>query len=96
MLKTQGIDKSTKCCELTIHLVTGVRIEGTFHVPVTTGSSIRPSDALRDYKDGFLILTNATVHEATGPRQNGAIMVRADAISHIDLPAKSWAAREAT
>lgn len=96
MLKTQSIEKSTKCCELTIHLVTGVRIEGTFHVPVTTGSSIRPSDALRDYKEGFLILTHATVREATGPRQHAAIMVRADAISHIDLPDKGWAARETT
>jgi hypothetical protein len=96
MLPLQGTDKPTKCCKLTIHLVTGVRIEGTFHVPVTTGSSIRPSDALRDYKDGFLILTDATVHEATGPRQNGAIMIHANAISHIDLPDKSWAAREAT
>lgn len=96
MIKPQGIDKSTKCCELTVHLVTGVRIVGTFHVAVTTGSAIRPSDAIRDCKDGFLILTNATIHEAAGPREQGTIMVRTDAVSHIDLPAKGWSAREAT
>jgi hypothetical protein len=94
MLKMQGIDKTTKCCELTIHLVTGVRVVGTFHVSASTSSPIRPSDAIRDCKDGFLILTNATIHEPTGPREQGTIMVRADAVSHIDLPAKGWAARE--
>jgi len=94
MLQTQGIDKSTKCCELTIHLVTGVRVVGTFHVSMTTSSAIRPADAIRDCKDGFLILTNATIHEPTGPREQGSIMIRTDAVSHIDLPAKGWSARE--
>jgi len=96
MLKQQGIDKSTKCCELTIHLVTGLRIAGTLHVAVNTSSAIRPSDIIRDCKEGFLILTNATVYEATGMRKQGSIMVRCDAISHIDLPDKGWSAREAT
>ena len=96
MLKPQRIDKATKCCELTVHLVTGVRIVGTFHVAAATSSSIRPSDAIHDSKDGFFLLTNATVHEATGPRSHEAIMVHANAISHIDLPAKGWAARTAT
>ena len=96
MLKPQGVDKSTKCCELTVHLLTGVRIVGTFHVAAATSSSIRPSDAIHDSKDGFFLLTNATVHEATGPRSHEAIMVHANAISHIDLPAKGWAARTTT
>jgi len=96
MLKQQGIDKSTKCCDLTIHMVTGVRILGTFHVPVTTGSAIRPSDIIRDCKDGFLILTNATVYEATEMRKQASVIVRCNAISHIDLPDKGWSAREVT
>ena len=95
MLKTQGIDRSTKCCELTVHLVTGVRVVGTFHVSMTTSSAIRPSDAIRDCKDGFLILTNATIHEPTGPREQGSIMVRTEAVSHIDLPGRGWSMKEA-
>lgn len=94
MLKAQGTDKSTKCCQLTIHLLTGIRIMGTFHVSTTTSSAIRPSDAVRDCKDGFLILTDATVYEVACARDQGSIMVRSSAISHIDLPVNGWAARE--
>lgn len=90
----QGIERQTKCCELTVHLVTGVRIVGTFHIAADTSSAIRPSDAIRDGKGGFIILTNATIHETTGPREQGSIMVRTDAISYINLPAKAWSARE--
>jgi len=89
-----GIDRLTKCCELTVHLVTGVWIVGTFHIIADTSSAIRPSDAIRNCKDGFLILTNATIHELTGPREQGSIMVRTEAISYINLPAKGWSARE--
>jgi hypothetical protein len=96
MLKTPGIDQSTKCCELTVHLVTGIRIVGTFHIVADTSAVVRPSDAIRNCKDGFLILTNATIHEPTGPREQGTIMDRANAVSHIDLPATNWAAVEAT
>lgn len=94
MIKAQGIEKSTKCCELTVHLMTGVRVVGTFHVSMTTSSAVRPSDAIRDYKDSFLTLTNATLHEPTGPREQGSVMIRAEAISFIELPAKGWSARE--
>jgi len=76
--------------------MTGVWIEGTFHVPDDTSSAVRPTDAIRSCNDGFLILTNATVHEATGTREQGSMMVRMDAIAHIDLPARSWAARESS
>ena len=89
-----GIERQTKCCGLTVHLVTGIRIEGTFHIGIDTSSAIRPSDAIRTCKDGFLILTNVTIHEPTGPREQGSIMIRTDAVSHIDLPARGWAARE--
>ena len=94
MLKSVGIDRLTKCCALTVHLVTGVRIEGTFHLPVDTSSAVRPSDAIRNCRDGFLILTNATVHGTTGTREQGSMMVRTDTISHIDLPANGWTTKE--
>lgn len=94
MLKPGGMDKSTKCCELTVYLTTGVRIVGTYHISTTTSSAIRPSDALRDNKDGFLILTNATVHDAGAAREQSAILIRMEAITHLDLPSKGWSARE--
>ncbi len=92
--KRTGLEKQTKCCELTIHLMTGIQIEGIFHIVAETSSAIRPSDAVRDCKDGFIILTNAKIHEPTGSREQGSILVRANAISHIDLPAKGWAMRD--
>lgn len=94
MLKQAGIDKSTKCCELTVYLLTGVRVVGTYHISTTTSSAIRPSDALRDCKDGFVVLTDATIHENGAVREQGSLMIRMDAISHVDLPAKGWSARE--
>jgi len=94
MSKLTGIVRQTKCCELTVHLVTGIRIEGTFHVAVDVSLANRPSDAIRNGRDSFLILTNATIHEPTGSREQGSIMVRTDAVSHIDLPATGWSANE--
>jgi len=77
-----------------VYLVTGIRIVGTYHVPTSTSSAIRPSDALRDSKDGFIVLTDAAVFEGGSSRQQGSVMVRMDAISHIDLPARGWTSRE--
>ena len=94
MLRPGGIDKATKCCGLTVYLLTGVRIEGTYHIATSTSSAIRPSDALRDSKDGFIVLTNAKVHESGSSREQGSILIRVEAISHVDLPAKGWTARE--
>lgn len=95
MLKPGGIDKSTKCCDLTVYLVTGIRITGTYHIATTTSSAIRPSDALRSSTDGFIVLTDATIHEAGQSRQQPSILIRMDAVSHIDLPQKGWTSREA-
>ena len=96
MLKQGGIDKTTKCCELTVYLLTGVRIVGIYHIATSTSSAIRPSDALRSSQDGFIVLTDAVVHENGATREQGSLMIRVDAISHVDLPAKGWAAREGT
>ena len=87
------MDKSTKYCEITVHLKTGVRIAGMLHVPLRTSSAIRPSDAIRE-SDGFMLLSNATVWETGQSRLQAALLVRLDAISHIDLPEKGWVARE--
>jgi len=94
MLRPGGIDKATKCCDLTVYLLTGVRIVGTYHIATSTSFAVRPSDALRDSKDGFIVLTHATVHENGTTREQGSIMIRVEAISHVDLPAKGWTARE--
>jgi len=94
MLRPGGIDKTTKCCELTVYLVTGIRIVGTYHIANTTSSAIRPSDALRDSKDGFIVLTDAAVEENGSTRQQSSLMIRMEAISHIDLPTKGWTSRE--
>ena len=96
MLRSGGIDKATKCCDLTVHLLTGVRIEGTYHIATSTSSAVRPSDALRSSTDGFIVLTGATVHENGATREQGSILIRVDAISHVDLPTKGWAARDGT
>ena len=93
MQKPQGIERQTKCCELTVHLVTGTRINRTFDVIADTSTAIRPSDAIRNCKDGFLDFTNTTIHEPTGPRELGSIMVRTEAVTHIDLPTTGWSAR---
>lgn len=94
MLRPGGIDKTTKCCGLTVYLLTGVRIEGIYHIATSTSSAVRPSDALRDSKEGFIVLTNATVYENGSTREQGSILIRVEAISHVDLPAKGWTARD--
>jgi len=87
------MDKATKCCRLTIFLKSGSSISGEFHTSLGTTSSVRPSDALRECKGGFLVLSKTTIHEDNETRQQQAIMVRLDAISYIELPETGWRAR---
>ena len=87
------MDKSTKYCEITVYLKTGIRIAGNMHVPLRTSSAFRPSDAIRE-SEGFLLLSDATIRDSQSARQQEAMLVRVDAISHIDLPEKGWTARE--
>lgn len=86
------MDKPTKYCELTITLLNGQTLTGLLHVPVVTSSTIRPSDALQDKTDGFLLLSDATILENNAPRRANALMVAVQAISHIELPT-AWASR---
>lgn len=88
------VDKSTKCCELTVHMCTGACISGTFHIPFGTSSAIRPSDALRDCKGGFVVLSNATVRDKEQSVLHRSVMIRVEAVSHIELPEKGWGTRE--
>lgn len=92
-LRLRFMDKSTKTCELVIHLNRGARITGKFHVPFRTGSTIRPSDAVREIKDGYLVLTEAVVHEPPEPRSLSAVMVPVATIAFIELPGSGWIAR---
>lgn len=88
------MDKSTKCCQLTISLKSGIRIIGTYHVPLGTNSSIRPSDAIRMANDSFLVLSDVTICDSDEPRESEAFLVRLDAISYIELPPAHWVARQ--
>ena len=87
------MDKDTKICALKVYLVNQTSIEGTFHVSSRTSSAIRPSDAIRECKDGFLTLTNVIITENGVARQHPSVMVRYDSIVHIELPQSGWAAR---
>ncbi len=87
------MEKSTKVCDLTIYLKMGIRISGTFHIPLGTSSAIRPSDAIAKMDTGFLTLSSAVVEDEDGRREHPAMLIRLDAISHIDLPTKGWVNR---
>lgn len=87
------MEKSTKVCDLTIYLKMGIRITGTFHIPLGTSSAIRPSDAIAKMETGFLTLSDAVVEIEDERREHPAMLIRLDAISHIDLPTKGWVNR---
>ena len=90
------VDKSTKCCQLSVQLKSGVRVVGLLHVPSGTTSTIRPSDAIAERASEFLLLSDVTLSEHNVPRQHPAIMIPYDAISHIELPPSGWVSRKAT
>lgn len=78
--------KATKHCTLTIHLKAGRSLTGEFHVPASTSSTIRPSDAINDGVRTFIVLSDATLNEGDQPRSIGSVMVPTDAIAFIELP----------
>lgn len=87
------MDKATKTCDLVLHLQRGTQLAGRFHVPVRTGSTIRPSDAVREIKEGFLVLTDVVVDGATAARSVPVVMVPVAAIGFIELPPNGWSTR---
>ena len=83
--------KPTKYCDLSLTLLNGAKLSGRFHIEARTTSTIRPSDAIREAKDGFLLLTDAKM---LGPEEkclNRTLMVPIRAIAFVDLPSSRWA-----
>jgi len=88
------VKQPTKTCNLTVHLRSGVKISGLFHVPLCTGSKVRPGDALREKDSDFMLFSDVTISE--GPessRQQQAVLVNRNAITYIELPGRTWDVR---
>lgn len=82
-------EKPTKYCTLNITLVNGVRLTGRFHIEARTSSTIRPSDAIRQCEDGWLLLTDVEADGSESP-QADTLMIPVKSIAWIELPAKRW------
>jgi hypothetical protein len=80
----------TKYCELTVYLNCGTRVTGRFHVHADTSRVVRPLDAIRDIKGGFLPLTDVDIKENEETRHRQAIMISCQSIAHIELPEANW------
>lgn len=82
--------KETKFCELTIRLQSGELISGRFHVPLSTSSGMRPSDAIRDLQTDYMLLSKAVIRFGTDSMHKDALLVFRSAISYVELPSASW------
>jgi len=80
----------TKFCQLSLSLTNGVRVSGQYHVEAKTSSTIRPSDAIRENKGGFLLLSDVTIDEPIGRRTHPVVMIPYASIAHIELPPTRW------
>ena len=80
------IRKTTKRAELTVHLISGERMRGHFHIPAGTSQTVRPSDAVRETRDGFMLLTDVEVIHNDETSTRDAVLVRIDAVAYMDLP----------
>lgn len=90
-----AVDKETKVCSLKVHLVNHTKVTGTLHVAIRTGTAIRPSDAIRELIEGFLVLTDATIQQNSETYQHSTVMIQVATIAHIELPPGGWATRTA-
>ncbi|MBI1825668.1 MAG: hypothetical protein HY287_04580 [Planctomycetes bacterium] len=88
------MEKDTKVCALKVSLLNNVSVQGDFHVGIRTSSAIRPSDAIREITDKFLVLTNAIVVDNGTSTQHAVIMIPLPAISFIELSGSGWAQRK--
>ena len=84
--------KSTKTCELVIHLTTGECITGRFHVDAATSSSVRPSDAVRQEKTGYILLTDAKVTRGEETTDRPVVLVVPSSVAFIEIPMEKWTA----
>jgi hypothetical protein len=80
--------RDTKYCEICVQLVNGARVRGRFHIDAVTSSTIRPSDALRELKSDFFILSHATRETEAHPPVT--MMIRSSAIALVELPDRNW------
>ncbi len=96
MYSVNMINKRTKMCPLDIFLKTGVRLSGSFPVPGDTSTSVRPTDAIRQAEGNYLLLCEVTVHDGDQTYEKETILVRGDAISHIEFSATQWVAPSTT
>ena len=90
------MDKSTKYCELSIRLTSGLHVTGKFHTSMRTGSTIRPSDELRKRKDGYILLTDVVTHDGRDEHQANSLMIPTSAVDYIELPERNWTASQTT
>jgi hypothetical protein len=90
------LEKTTKYCEIAVTLVNGARITGRFHIESRTSSTVRPSDALREVREGLLLLTDVTVHAPPEPRSIPALMIPFSSIAWVEPPPARWMNRPAT
>lgn len=87
-----SVKKPTKFTRLTFVLKSGNIVSGEYHVPSGTGSSVRPSDALRDV-GAMISLVNAQITRANGAvSQVDFIRLAMDAVEWVEFPpiTESW------
>ncbi|RJP35423.1 MAG: hypothetical protein C4547_09470 [Phycisphaerales bacterium] len=82
--------KPTKACQVEVVLKSGTRLSGLFPVPANTSTCVRPTDAIRQVDDQYLLLCDVTVREGDDVYDRPTLLVRGDAISHIELTSSGW------
>ena len=87
--KARKINQSTKHTRLIIRLKSGAQVSGKFHVDKETIAAVRPSDAIRECRGSFIVLTDVEFNEDGESSIHSSIMVQIGDISLIKLP-ESW------
>lgn len=85
--------KATKKCELRVHLTTGACVRGRFHIEASTSSAVRPSDALREDRSGWLLLTDVceeSSESADAADRAPVLMLNRSAIAMIEILPNNW------
>lgn len=86
------MQKTTKTCDLRVHLIEGTCVRGQYHVDSATSSAIRPSDAIRQDDTGWILLTHVQ-NEAGDPTDRApVVMINRDAISIVEIMPNNWRA----
>ena len=83
------MNQPTKYCRLIIRIRSGVHVSGRFHVAKETIAAVRPSDAIRECRGGFIMLSDVAVGGDGESSKHPSIMVHIGDISYIKLP-EGW------